>query len=89
MLTVCKPPAKQAALTNRAGRGMLSPLRVTNAAADRFKGHQPRGVNMKLFLCPEVLPFCVKQETGGAVLQGACTTDRKTALLLPGRENCK
>ena len=49
--------AKQAALTNRPGRGMLSPLRVETAAADRFKGHQPRGVNMKLFLCPEICRF--------------------------------
>ena len=41
---------------------------------------------MKLFLCPEVLPFCVKQVTGGAVLQGACTTDRKAAFSFRGRE---
>ena len=32
---------------------------------------------MKLFLYLDNLPFCVKQGTGGAVLQGVYSTDRR------------
>ena len=51
-------------LTRPARGAIFQALRATAAAADRFKGHQPRGVNMKLFFVSRNLPFCVKQGNG-------------------------
>lgn len=48
-------------LTRPARGAIFQTLRESAAAADRFKGHQPRGVNMKLFCVPK---FAVLREAG-------------------------
>ena len=65
-------------MTNRAARGMLSPLRVETAAAAGLRaGVVPGfGVKSKLFLCLEFLGVSVKHRPNYPV-QGVSTTDRK------------
>lgn len=65
-------------LTSRARRGMLSPLRASNAAADSLRaGVVPgSGVNSKHFLCLEILGVPVKYRPNYPV-QGVEATDRE------------